>query len=197
MSNSIFKLASSTFPQPVAVAVFRLNRSVSLHEKRDRIVEVFRTSIRYLAAISIGVRIQFGEGPDGSSKSLSDLVEGLRRRGLTDGQWVSILRELLREYKSKPDQYPIKGMVSLFHKKRSTFVKRTNELLDMRKSQTVAHGRVFDEGELEGIIDLRMPQLESFLEILQPIFEEHALCLGGADNRIVCFARSWVRGRTF
>ena len=178
MSASILDYAQKHFPCPIADAASELNRSVSSHEKRDRIIEVFRTTIRLLCAYAIGVRVQFGEGPSGVSKNLPALLEGLRRRGLTDGQWVSILRELLREYKSQPKQYPVVGMVELFHKKRAQFSKLTNELLDMRKSQTVAHGRVFDEDELLKIIDQRLPQLEIFLEQLKPIFDDFQLCIG-------------------
>ena len=118
MSFSILEYAQKNYPYPIAESVFGLIRAVSSHEKRDRIIEVFRTTIRFLAAYAIGVRTQFGPGPDGETKTLSNLIVSLRRRGLTDGQWVAILRELLREYKSVPDQYPIQGMVSLFHKKK-------------------------------------------------------------------------------
>ena len=82
MSLSPLDYAQKHFPHPIASCVFGLNRAVSSHEKRDRIIEVFRTSIRILCAYAIGVRTQFGEGPDGTSKTLSGLVEGLRRRGL-------------------------------------------------------------------------------------------------------------------
>ena len=115
MSMSTRQQAQQQAPQPIADAVFWLNRTVSPHEKRDRIVEVFRTSIRLLAAIAIGVRVQFGSGPDEESKQLQSMVEGLRRRGLTDGQWVAILRELLRSWKSQPDSYPLPSMVVLQH----------------------------------------------------------------------------------
>lgn len=182
MSERILDYAQEQYPHPISDTVSGLKRAISSHEKRDRIIEVFRTSIRLLCACAIGVRGQFGEGPDGASKTLGGLVEGLRRRGLTDGQWVSILRELLREYKSKPEAYPIQGMVELFHKKKAKFAKLANELLDMRKSQTVAHGRVFDEDDLLQIIEERMPHLEDFLEQLKPIFDRFRLSLGNGTN---------------
>ena len=169
MPSAILSTAQHSYPQPIADSVAELNHSVSLHEKRDRIIEVFRTTTRLLAAIAIGVRVQFGVGPEGESKTLSSLMAGLRRRGLTDGQWVSILRELLREYKGQSQAYPIPGMVKLFHVKKARYAKLSSELLDMRKSQTVAHGRVFKDEELKEIIAQRIPQLEELLSLLKPI----------------------------
>lgn len=182
MSSSIFDTAQQRFPHPIADTVSGLNRAVSSHEKRDRIIEVFRTSIRLLCAYAIGVRTQFGEGPDGASQTLSKLMEGLRRRGLTDGQWVSILRELLREHKSAPSLYPIKGMVELFHKKNARFAQLTDALLVMRRSQTIAHSRVLDEEELLQVIDERLPQIEVFLTILAPIFDQFQLSIGTGSH---------------
>ena len=170
------------YPYPIAESVFGLIRAVSSHEKRDRIIEVFRTAIRFLAAYAIGVRTQFGTGPDGETKTLSNLIASLRRRGLTDGQWVAILRELLREYKSVPDQISDTGDGFFVSQKKSKFAKLTNELLDMRKSQTVAHGRVFEEERLQLIIEERLPQLEIFITMLRPIFDQIFLCVGSGKD---------------
>ncbi len=61
MSDSILDYAQKHFPTPIATAVDGLNRAVSLHERRDRILDVFRTTMRVLSAYAIAVRVQFGE----------------------------------------------------------------------------------------------------------------------------------------
>ena len=49
MSDSILDHAQNATP-PIA-AVDGLNRAVSLHERRDRIIDVFRTTMRVLSAM--------------------------------------------------------------------------------------------------------------------------------------------------
>ena len=73
-------------------------------------------------------------------------------------------------------------MVELFHKKRAKFARLTNELLDMRKSQTVAHGRILSDEDLREVIEERLPQLESLLEELRPIFERTQLAIGNGSE---------------
>ena len=86
--------------------------AVSSH-KRDRIIE-FSHYIRILCAYAIGIRA-FGEGRMGFP-FLNNLVEKLRRRGLTDGQWVSILRELFEDAIGT-EQYPIVEWLNSFIKR--------------------------------------------------------------------------------
>ncbi len=59
------------YPPPVADAVCALEASGSLHERRDRVVEVFRTTVRLFAALSLCARLQYGAGPEEERSGLN------------------------------------------------------------------------------------------------------------------------------
>ncbi|MBL8744058.1 MAG: hypothetical protein JNK04_23285, partial [Myxococcales bacterium] len=84
----------SAFPTPIADAVMALLAAESAFEERDRVVEIFRAELRLIAAYVLSARVQFGPGPDGEAPSVPELLRSLRARGLTDGQWVALVREL-------------------------------------------------------------------------------------------------------
>lgn len=166
----------SSFPTPIADALVALLAADSAFEQRDRVVEVFRAELRLLAALVLAARVQFGPGPLGEASAVPDLLRGLRARGLTDGQWVALVRELLRPWASSPEAHPLPALVKLLHGRKSKLIKLWDELLVMRKSETVAHGASGTREALVAILLKRTPQLARTLELLDPVF---------ADLRIV------------
>ena len=121
--------ALARFPVPIADAVAGLESADSLHEQRDRVVEVFRAAVRTLAGIALAVRVQYGPGPGRVSDEVEKLLRGLRSRGLTDGQWVGLLRELLRPWKEDAASYPLPGLVSAFHARKAPLPRLLEGLL--------------------------------------------------------------------
>jgi WD40 repeat protein len=165
----------SRHPLPIADAVAGLEAAENPHERRDRIVAVFRSVIRTLAAYCLAVRLQYGPGPGDVPAQLPELLRTLRRRGLTDGQWVGLIRELLRPWKSTPDTYALPGLVELFHSRASPLGQLIDGLLQMRKAETVAHGAVGDRDEILEVMKTRLPQLEELLEAFEPVWRERPL----------------------
>ncbi len=159
------------YPPPVADAVCALEASDSLHERRDRVVEVFRTTVRLLAALSLCARLQYGAGPAEERSGLIRLLRTLRRGLLTDGQWVALTRELLRPWAGTPEQHPLPELVEAFHAYKAPLPKVLDGLLAMRKSETVAHGATGDAEELSAVLSKRLPQLVRLLESLGPLWE--------------------------
>ncbi len=173
----------SSFPTPIADAVVALLAAESPFEQRDRVVEIFRAELRLLAAYVLAIRVQFGPGPDGESTAAPELLRSLRARGLTDGQWVALVRELLRPWEKTPDAYPIAALVKLVHGRKSELVKLWDELLVMRKSETVAHGASGTRDALLAILARRTPQLVRTLELLDPVLAAYRVVelRGGAE----------------
>jgi hypothetical protein len=157
---SALEAAVVTWPTPVADALLLLLGAESPFERRDRIVEVFRAQLRLLAALGLAARLQFGEGPEPPSAQVVDLLRQLRGRGLTDGQWLALLREVLRPWASAPDAHPLAALVRPMFARKSELLKLWDELLVMRKSETVAHGASGTRDELDAIVTRRIPQLE-------------------------------------
>ncbi len=161
-------------PLPVADAVEALAAAEGPHEARDRVVEVFRACIRLLSAVALSARLQYGPGPSGESQQVPGLLKSLQRRGLTDGQWVGLARELTRSWASERERYALPGLVACFHGDKR-FKKTLDALLKMRKAETVAHGATGDVSELHGLLAQRLPQLAQLLEALEGLWAEHTL----------------------
>ena len=165
----------SRHPLPVADAVAGLAAAESLHEQRDRVVEVFRAVVRTVAGMVLAARVQYGPGPGNTPPQVPDLLRNLRRKGLTDGQWVGLVRELLRPWKAAPEAHALPGVVALFHGRGATVSKVLDGLLAMRKAQTVAHGTAGDPKELVAVLAERLPQLQVLIEAFEPLWEQFRL----------------------
>src|SRR5205085_1917353 len=123
-------------------------------------VESFRAVLRYLSAVALGARLQ--RAPGSEEKDVRELVDGLRRHALTDGQWWHLLRELVRPWKDRAKEHPLPALVELLA--RSGFTKDLDALLGMRKSETVAHGTTGDRESVNDIVDEREPVLARLLD---------------------------------
>ncbi|MBI2898510.1 MAG: hypothetical protein HYY06_33470, partial [Deltaproteobacteria bacterium] len=172
-TEELSERAISTYPTPIADAYVALAAAGSLHERRDRIVEVFRAALRTLGAAALAARLT-GPRPPMPSPQADELLRTLRTRPLMDGQWVGLARELLRPFAGDPEAHPLPSLVELFHG-RAKILRGLDELLDMRKSDTVAHGTTGDEAEVRAVLTERAPQLEALLRALEPLWERARL----------------------
>jgi WD40 repeat protein len=183
----------STHPLPIADAAAALIAADDLFEQRDRVVEVFRAVLRYLAALVLAARLQYGPGPGSESAQVPELLRALRSRGLTDGQWFALVREMLRPWSSSSGAHPIPGLVALIHGRKAELPKLIDELLLMRKSETVAHGASGTKAALLEILARRVPQLARVLELLDPLWAGARLLLPLALPEIEGEAqRAWL-----
>jgi WD40 repeat protein len=165
----LLDLALGVFPVPIADAVGALAAAEGVFEQRDRVVEVFRALMRLDAALALATRLQFGPGPGGEGEEVQRLVRALRSRGLTDGQWVGLVRELLRPWVG--GGHPVPELVAMFHRRGSKLGRCLDGLLEMRKIETVAHGSSGDEEEVRAVLERRVPQLQALLELHAPLWE--------------------------
>lgn len=173
----------ATHPLPIADAVAALLAAESVFEARDRVVEVFRAELRVLAALVLAARLQLGPGPGGEGAQLPALLRGIRSRGLTDGQWVALIRDGLRPWASAHESHPVGELVRLMHARKAELPKLFDELLVMRKSETVAHGATGTRAAIEEILTRRVPQLARTLELLDPLWQRVQLVVPIAKSR--------------
>ncbi len=171
LSDDLIAKVVSSHPVPIADAMAALAAADNPFEQRDRVVETFRACLRWLAGTALAARLQYGGGPGPQSPQLHEMLRSLRSRGLTDGQWLSLLRELLRPWAQTVDAHPLPALVTLFHKKKARLPKVIDELLVMRKAETVAHGATGSRRELGAILAKRLPQLGELLELTDALWE--------------------------
>jgi WD40 repeat protein len=160
----------ATHPLPIADAFGALVAADSPFEQRDRVVEVFRATLRTLSAFTLAARVQYGPGPGSEPGQIAELIRSLRGRGLTDGQWFAVVREMLRPWSGAPGSYPLAALVTLVHGKKAELPRLVDELLVMRKSETVAHGASGTKAAILEILDRRVPQLLKLLALLDPLW---------------------------
>jgi WD40 repeat protein/formylglycine-generating enzyme required for sulfatase activity len=164
------------YPLPIADAVTALVGSDNLHERRDRVVEVFRAAVRLLAVTALTARVQYGAGPTGDGAGVRETLRRLRRQSLTDGQWLGLAREVLRPWAADAQSHPLPVLVEVFHGPGAgAFVSATEGLLALRRSETVAHGATGDEPEIRKVLARRLPQLEAFLAAQRSLWREARL----------------------
>jgi WD40 repeat protein len=176
LESDLAERVLASHPLPVADAVAALLAAEGPFEARDRVVEVFRAELRMLGAIVLAARLQLGAGPGPDSAQVPELLRTLRARGLTDGQWAAVLREVLRPWSGARAGHPLRVLVELVHARKSELVRLFDELLVMRKSETVAHGATGTRAGIEEILARRVPQLARTLELLDPLWSSVKLC---------------------
>ena len=114
LSQELLELVARTHPLPMADAVAALAAADSLYERRDRVVECFRACLRYLGCVVLAARSQYGPGPLDEKAQLKQLMRTLRQRGLTDGQWVGLIRGLLGSWSRAVEAHAVPAMARLF-----------------------------------------------------------------------------------
>ena len=193
--DELFARARATYPLPVADAVAALDAADNPHQRRDRVVECFRTIIRYHAALALAARLQFGPGPTGDGADLQRLLRSLRSRHLTDGQWVQLTRTLLKPWAKQPEGHPLCELVKVLcgpGGKRPPLGKQFDGLLEMRRVETVAHGGTGGAAEIEAVLARRLPQLGAVLDRLGAVWAQYRLAVPLARPEPGRTQRAWL-----
>lgn len=156
-------------PAPVADAMRALLAADSVHEQRDRVVECFRACVRVTAIVALAARLQ-GPAEPARDRELTALLAALSRRGLTDGQWVAVLRCAVAGLGARTDPVARELWPLLRGAGRRQFARALDELLQMRRKETVAHGPTGDNHQVRALLDRRMPALCTVLSSLTPLW---------------------------
>ncbi|HTJ47601.1 MAG TPA: protein kinase [Kofleriaceae bacterium] len=98
-------------PEPIAAAVAALDGARNAHQARDAVWQLARASVRLVAIASLAAHAQIGGAP--RTSFLGDELRRLRRRALTDGEWLDLSRALCRPFVSIKDAHPIPELVAL------------------------------------------------------------------------------------
>jgi tetratricopeptide (TPR) repeat protein len=154
------------FPTPIADTLDDAAAELSARAQRDKVVETFRVAIRLLSLLALAgaPRMPVAGG------QLAELRRKLLRQGLTDGEWIGLVRETLRPFAAVPERFDIPPLVTAFFtrdgKLRSLFNQQgaCEKLLAMRKVETVAHGVTGTEEYAMEVLAARLPDFEVFLK---------------------------------
>lgn len=166
-------LVALRFPTPIADAVHRLSAWENPNQRRDRVVEAFRSVLILHTSIAMAARhhvpVDALDPPE-----TARLFGRLRSGHLTDGDWFQFLKCLLRPWAEQPDCHPTPELVRAFfgpHAARRRSEETVNRLLGMRRRETVAHGSTGTEAEATAIAAERQADLAELLSTLMPLWE--------------------------
>jgi WD40 repeat protein len=100
----------ASHPAPLAEAVWALETASTVDEQRECLGMVARTLLRLASATVLAARLQRGATAVGDSRRTRELIDGWRTGLLTDGQWLELIREVLR---SPPPDFPLPGLIEV------------------------------------------------------------------------------------
>ena len=195
LSEQLIDAVLASHPLPIADAVAALDGADNLHQRRDLVVECFRAVIRFNASLALAARLQYGASASGDSSDLATLLRSLRRRHLSDGQWIQLTRSLLRPFAKRAEAHPLPELVTAICGKggrKPPLVKLIDGLLEMRRTETVAHGGTGAGAEIDEVLARRMPQLEELLTKLGPMWVAYRLVVPLAAVDAEPCQRAWL-----
>ena len=106
-------------PQPVAEAAAVLDTAHTPRQARDAFRQVVRLLARVLGIYALAARSRVGPGaapgatPDDAPEVI-EALQALKRRGLSDVEWLDLARALARRFVTVRDAHPIPELVSFF-----------------------------------------------------------------------------------
>ncbi len=103
----------ASFPQPIAEAVAAFRAARNPHQGREALGEVTTTALRYIAMLALAAQAQIRLSGASSSEKVAELLRELRRRALSDREWLELARELVAPFRAQPKTHPIPELVAL------------------------------------------------------------------------------------
>jgi WD40 repeat protein/serine/threonine protein kinase len=137
LDEAVRKAVLADAPQPIAEAVAALAAARNAHQARDAVRDCVQLILRYLGLVALACR---SRGGPGAARDAPEVIEGLRamrRRTLSDEEWLDLSRELCRPFAGSPDAHPIPELVDLFYDSDGTDLGRSNPA---RTRETEADG---------------------------------------------------------
>ncbi len=102
-------------PQPLAEAVAALDASRTVPQALQALAQTFEVLARWAGVVALAARTRLGTplGPD--PPVVGDLLALLRRRALTDEEWLDLARGLTVAYLGDTAFYPVPELIALLH----------------------------------------------------------------------------------
>ncbi|MBA3393851.1 MAG: protein kinase [Deltaproteobacteria bacterium] len=101
-------------PQPIAEAVAAVAAVHTSRQARDAILVLVYVAARVIGLVALACRTRIGSDDGRDTEPIIETLRALRRRLLTDEEWLDLARELCRPYATRPAAFPIPELVTLF-----------------------------------------------------------------------------------
>jgi WD40 repeat protein/tRNA A-37 threonylcarbamoyl transferase component Bud32 len=172
-------------PQPIAEAIAALEAARSPHQALDVVGKIARVLVRYTGILALACRsASEGSAPGGESEPLKAALQAMRRRSLTDEEWLDVTREIARPFAGRADAFPIPELPTVAEGE-------TGELLLALRSQALPPSSEAARAQLAESLP-RLRDVLSRLEFLRayPLVVPRAGRPPGAGDRWMGLRRS-------
>jgi WD40 repeat protein/tRNA A-37 threonylcarbamoyl transferase component Bud32 len=93
-------------PQPIAEAIAALEAARSPHQALDLVTRIAGVLVRYLGVLALACRPPARES-GAEPEPLQAALKAMRRRTLTDEEWLDVTREICRPFTGRAGAFPI------------------------------------------------------------------------------------------
>ncbi|MBA3395351.1 MAG: protein kinase [Deltaproteobacteria bacterium] len=150
-------------PQPIAEAVAALAAATNAHQAREAMRIVVHVAVRMIGLVALACRTRIGAGASRDSEPVLEALRLLRRRTLTDEEWLELARELCRPYATKPDAFPVPELVTMFFDRADQATPRASPLDDSLAIPAQVQRGGMSEDQVRDLIARWLPGLTRFL----------------------------------
>ena len=139
-------------PQPLAEAVAMLDAARNPHQARDALWKLTRVAVRLVGVVALAGQSHVGGDPAAADPAVREALRGLRRRGLTDIEWLELARDLVRRFAGLRDAHPVPELVDLLTGDGPSAL---DELVALRASHDDTGGG--SEEQVRALLDQALP----------------------------------------
>ncbi len=114
LARDVADVALKDYPQPLAEAVAELDGARGAYQALDAATRLARVAVRLLAVIALaGWQLRSGGQP--LSPVAGELLSALRKRRLSDEEWLELVRGVVAPFASHAEGHPVPELVRLLH----------------------------------------------------------------------------------
>jgi WD40 repeat protein/serine/threonine protein kinase len=157
-------------PQPLAQAIAALDAARNAHQARDAVWQVVRVAVRLCGVTALAAHAHVGAGASTSPSAIGDALRGLRRRALSDADWLEVARELCRPFAGMKDAHPLPELVAMV----CDDARAITALLALRAASEDHGGN--SDAQVRALLDTALPLCGALLDELA-FFSDYPLVI--------------------
>ncbi|MEW6733363.1 MAG: protein kinase [Acidobacteriota bacterium] len=151
-------------PQPLAEAAANLRMARNARQARDSMLEIFRIIVRFLGLFALAAHAQTATDDKSNSQAATAILLQLRKKGLSEEEWLEATRKLSLPFVSRPDAHPIPEMVLLLCNKKEAD-RETDDLFEplLEMQRRSLQGAASSEEQILAMLHQYLPKLNTLL----------------------------------
>jgi WD40 repeat protein/tRNA A-37 threonylcarbamoyl transferase component Bud32 len=147
-------------PQPIAEALGVLDGARSAHQALDAMWHVAVTTLRYVTLVALAGRTRVART---ATAAITDSLRALRRRILSEDEWLQLFRALADSHANDPEAHPVPELV-----REPRLAVAFETVLALRPR--IQHASSASESSARELLVDALHALEDLLQLVEPVF---------------------------